>query len=52
MSSRLLNMNMIVIFTSAPGFGGKIFLSKIITRDMKSDLVTLVVELSVQTKSN
>ena len=52
MSTRYLNTYMLAIFTSAPGFGGKLLLSKNIARDMKPDLVTLVVKISVQTKSN
>ena len=52
MSTRYLNEYMLDIFTSAPGFGGKIFLWKNMARDIKSDLVTLVVAISVQTTSN
>ena len=47
MSTRYLSEYTIAIFTSEPGFGGETPLSKNITRDMKSDLVTLEVELSM-----
>ena len=52
MSTRYLNAHTLAIFNSAPGFGGGILLSKNTAIDMKSDLVTLVVEISVQKKFN